>query len=91
MYQILPYTYKKAKALGVSIKPSTSKKKKIDVYKKGRKVASVGGYGYGDYPTFIQNYGKHYANKKRRLYKQRHEKDRHKKGSAGYYADQLLW
>lgn len=91
MYQILPYTYKKAKALGVNVKPSTNSTKKIDVYKKGKKVASVGGLGYGDYPTFLQSYGKSYANKKRKLYKQRHEKDRHKKGSAGYYADQLLW
>jgi hypothetical protein len=43
MYDILPYTYKKAKALGVSIKPSRNHNKKIDVFKKGRKVASVGG------------------------------------------------
>ena len=91
MYQILPYTYKKAKALGVSIKPSTNKTKKIDVFKKGRKMASVGGAGFGDYPTFMQKNGKSYAKRKRRLYKQRHEKNRHKKGSAGYYADQLLW
>ena len=91
MYEILPYTLKKARALGVQVRPSSSKKKKIDVYKKGKKIASVGGYGYDDYPTFMKKYGKTYANRKRRLYKQRHEKDRHKKGSAGYYADQLLW
>ena len=69
MYQILPYTYKKAKALRVSVKPSSNKTKKIDVFEKGRKVASVGGYGYGDYPTFMQKYGKSYANRKRKLYK----------------------
>ena len=91
MYQILPYTLKKARALGVQVRPSSSKKKKIDEYKKGKKIASVGGYGYDYYPTFLRKYGKTYANRKRRLSKQRHDKDRHKKGSAGYYADQLLW
>jgi hypothetical protein len=34
MYNITNYTYKKAKKLGVKIKPSTNKTKKIDVYKK---------------------------------------------------------
>lgn len=91
MYQILPYTYKKARALGVQLQPSRTKNKKIDVFKNGRKVASVGGLGYGDYPTFLQKHGKSYATKKRRLYKQRHENDRHRKGTPGYYADQLLW
>jgi hypothetical protein len=45
MYHITPYTYKKAKTLGVSVKPSTNTSKKIDVFKKGKKVASVGGAG----------------------------------------------
>ena len=32
-YKILPYSYEKAKNLGVSIVPSHDKNKKIDVYK----------------------------------------------------------
>ena len=73
------------------MKISTNKTKKIDVYKKGRKIASVGAYGMNDFPTFIKKRGLKYAKTKRRLYKMRHERDRHIVGSKGYYADKLLW
>ena len=73
------------------MKPSTRKGKKIDVFKKGKKVASVGAIGYGDYATFIQTRAKAYADKSRKAYKIRDEKDRKKVGTPGYYADQLLW
>jgi len=91
-YTITRYTREKAKKLGVTVKPSSVKGKKIDVFnKKGEKVASVGALGMGDYPTFIREKGKDYADVRRRFYKDRHEKDRHKRGTAGWYADQLLW
>jgi hypothetical protein len=91
-YTITKYTRDKAKKLGVVVKPSSVKGKKIDVFnKKGEKLASIGALGMGDYPTFMRQKGKDYANVRRRLYKDRHEKDRHKRGTAGYYADQLLW
>ena len=90
-YTITKYTYKQAKKLGVTVKPSTNKTKKIDVYKKGEKVASVGARGYNDFPTFMKLKGKKYAQTRRKLYKMRHEKDRHVKGSRGFYADRLLW
>jgi hypothetical protein len=41
----------KAKELGVTIKPSTQLHKKIDVYKNGRKIASIGDKRYKDYTT----------------------------------------
>ena len=91
MYQIKPYTYRKAKSLGVQSKPSTNKKKKLDVYKNGKKIASVGTIGYTDYLTFMKTHGGAYARKKRQMYKQRHQRDRIIKNSNGYYADQLLW
>jgi len=91
MYQITDYTYKRAKELGVVVKPSTNKKKKIDVFRKGEKIASIGGAGYKDYPTYLLNDGKQIADKRRALYKIRHDKDRKVIGTAGYYADQLLW
>jgi len=91
MYSIKPYTREQAKKLGVEVKQSTNPKKKIDVFKNGSKVASVGAIGYDDYPTFKQKYNKEYADERRRLYKLRHEKDRNKKGTPGYYADKLLW
>jgi len=58
---------------------------------KGNYLVSIGALGYNDYPNFLKKYGKEYADKKRILYKKRHEKDRHKLGSAGYYADKILW
>jgi len=91
VYSIKKYTRDQAKKLGVEVKPSTNPKKKLDVFKSGSKVASIGATGYQDYPTFKQTQGKEYADERRRLYKQRHEKDRNKLGSPGYYADKLLW
>lgn len=90
-YKITNYSKQKAKLLGVTIEPSTVKGKKIDVFKNGAKVASIGALGYGDYPTFLNEKGREYAEKRRKAYKLRHEKDRHKVGTPGYYADQILW
>ncbi len=91
MYKIKRHTYTQAKKLGVVVKPSTVKGKKIDVFKKGKKVASVGARGYNDYPTWIQKKGKEYADKRRKAYKSRHSSNRTKRGTPGYYADKLLW
>jgi predicted Zn-dependent protease len=88
---ILPYTILQAKKLNVTVKPSTNKNKKLDVFKDNKKIASVGAKGYADYPTYIKTHGKQYADTRRELYKKRHEKDRHKIDSNGYYADKLLW
>ena len=49
-----------------------------------------------DFPTYMEKekkgyYPKGYANYRRKLYKQRHEKDRKKVGSNGWYADKILW
>ena len=42
MYEITSYSKQQAQRLGVTIKPSTNKKKKIDVFKDGDKIASIG-------------------------------------------------
>ena len=88
MYSITNYSKKKARELGVEIKPSTLKNKKIDVFKKKQKIASIGDTRYGDYSTFIKTKGKEYAETRRRLYKIRHADN---KGITGFYADKLLW
>jgi hypothetical protein len=88
MYEITGYTKQQAKKLGVTLKPSEEKGKKIDVYKNGEKIVSVGAKGYKDYPTYIKEEGKEFADERRRLYKIRHKKN---KGIAGFYADKLLW
>jgi hypothetical protein len=95
-YRITNYTKAQAKKLGVSVKPSSVKGKKIDVVKGGKKVASVGAIGYNDFPTFqkLEQRGqvpKGTADKRRKLYKTRHDKDRKVKGSNGFWADKLLW
>jgi len=96
-YSITRYTRQQAKKLGVTVKPSTTKGKKIDVFnKKGEKVASVGAIGYNDYPTFMRleregKVAKGTAKTRRKAYKDRHAKNRKIRGSAGYYADKLLW
>lgn len=91
MYNITTYTKQKARELKVKVKPSSNPKKKIDVYKDNKKIASVGAIGYDDYPTYLIQKGKSYADEKRRLYKLRHSKDRKAIGTNGYYADKLLW
>jgi hypothetical protein len=95
-YRITDYTKNKAKFIGVTVRPSKVKGKKIDVYLNGIKVASVGALGYPDYPTWMKleaqgKVPKGFAEMRRKNYKSRHQKNRLKKGSAGYYADQLLW
>ena len=89
MYTITAYTKRQAKKLGVQVTRSKNKKKKLDVYKNGKKIASVGALGYGDYPTFMNTRGKAYADLRSREYKRLHSKDRHT--GNGYYADRLLW
>lgn len=90
-YVITQYTRDRAKTLGVTVKLSTRKNKKIDVFKDGVKIASIGGAGYGDFPTYKRTHGDEYADERRRLYRIRHAKDRNVVGSPGYYADKLLW
>ena len=91
-YSITKFTRDRAKTLGVVVKKSSNKKKKIDVFNKdGKKIASVGAIGYMDYPSYIKSKGKEYADKRRTAYKKRHQKYRNIKGTNSYYADKLLW
>jgi len=91
-YKISSYTKNRASQLGVTVKPSTRKGKKIDVFNKvGKKIASIGALGMGDYPTFTRTKGKEFADKRRKAYKNRHAKNIAIRGSNGYYAGNLLW
>jgi hypothetical protein len=91
MYQITSRQKKIAKFLGVEIYPSSNKNKKIDVYKNGYKIVSIGAAGYDDFNTYLISYGLSYANERRKLYKLRHAKNINVKGTAGYYAYKILW
>ena len=100
-YKIKKYTHEQAKKHGFKVIPSDSKTKKIDVYKNGGFIASVGGKNCNDYPTYMEMERKGLvpkgtANKKRKNYKKRHDGNRkHKyvngKISRGWLADKLLW
>jgi len=90
-YAITKYSRDQAAKLGVTIKPSTVKGKKIDVFKDDKKVASIGAEGMYDYPTYMEKKGKAYADERRRLYKIRHGKTMDKVGSPSYYASRILW
>ena len=89
MYDILPYSYNMAKKLDVIIKPSTNPKKKIDVFKNDKRIASIGSIKYSDsdYPHYMKEQGKEYADKRRSLYHQRHKGS----GINQYYAKRILW
>jgi hypothetical protein len=87
MYTITQHTKDKADKLGLTVKPSTQKHKKIDVYKDNKKIASIGALGMSDYPTYLQTKGKVYADERKRLYHLRHTKN-----SLGEeLARKLLW
>ena len=90
-YQITKRQLANAKKLGVTLKSSSNTSKKLDVFKGERKVASIGAKGYNDYDLWIKKMGLQFANERRKLYKIRHANNRNKKGTAGYYADKILW
>ena len=58
VYKITNYSYSKAEENDLNIVPSKKKNKKIDVYKNGEYIASIGDVRYNDYPTYIKNDGK---------------------------------
>jgi len=98
-YKIKDLQEQKARKLGVTIKPSTNKLKKIDVYKDNKKIASIGAMKtynipYGDYASYILSIGITKANIKRNAYLARHSKyPKIKNGirTNSFWADNILW
>ena len=90
MYTIKPRQKRAAKRLGVSIKPSTTANKKIDICKDDKKISSIGDINYNDNAIYLKSNGLKDADNRKRLYKIRHEKTRKVVGSKSYYADQIL-
>ena len=74
--------------MNLKIVPSKRKNKKIDVYKDGNYVISIGDIRYSDYPTYIKTKGKAYADKRRELFYERHKDNN---GLAGELNKRLLW
>lgn len=90
MYKISKYSYNKAQLLGVNIVPSKHPEKKIDVYKNGIYVTSIGHIKYRDYPYYLQ-IDKQIAEVKRAAYHARHKKYSSIVGTPSYYAANILW
>ena len=90
-YQITERQRENARRLGVEIRLIASPNKKLDVFKDGKRIASIGAKGYADYDVYLRERGKEYADRRRALYKIRHADNRKVKGSPGWYADQILW
>lgn len=95
-YKVKKYTLDQAKKYGVVVKPSNVDGKKIDVFEDGKKIASIGAIGYKDYPTYLEMekeglVEKGTAEKRRKLYMQRHKSDIQKVNSNGFWASVLLW
>lgn len=96
MYKATRYSYLKAKLLGVTIKPSENPNKKLDVFKKGVKIASIGDPMYLDYSNFVKleklkQIEPGTAKKRRAAYLKRHAKTIKKKFSPSWYAAKILW
>ena len=91
LYKIKPYSFEQASKLNVTIKPSRFAHKKIDVFKKGELIASIGDSSYSDYPTHILERGKAYADQRRKAYRKRHAKDIHNKDENGFWSSEILW
>ena len=82
---LLKKAQRKASKIGVKVKPSTRKGKKLDVFdKKGKKIGSIGAVGYEDFNI-------HKDKSRRKKYKARHSKYRNKKGTNSFFADKILW
>ena len=105
MYIIKNYTFDRLKELNdklktdkITIKPSKMKNKKISVFINDNKVADIGavrdnGEPYMDYPSYIEQNGKAYADERRKLYLARHNDPHIKDGKITnqWYSSWFLW
>jgi hypothetical protein len=82
-----------------SIKLSKDPSKKIDVFLRDKKLASVGaikknGVPYLDYPSYLETMGQDYADRRRKLYYERHKNEPtiiDGKVSNSWFAKWILW
>jgi hypothetical protein len=89
MYQILPYTQRQARRIGVEVKPSRKIDKKLDVFRGGLFIGSIGSKGMGDFPTYLRTKSKKFADERRRLYHLRHKDG--PVDSPAFLSKRLLW
>lgn len=90
-YLITNYHKNNAKDLGVSIKPSGAKGKKIEVVLPDKKIKQIGAKGYEDYQLYKKKEGNQVANEKRDAYRARHKCHNAKRFTAQHLACEILW
>ena len=105
-YSIKQYSLDRMKELNkkldtdaFSIKISTDPSKKIDVFMLGDKIASIGaikknGVPYLDYPSYMETMGQDYADRRRKLYYERHKNEPTITDGAvtnSFWAKYILW
>jgi hypothetical protein len=75
------------------VKSSEKPNKKIDVFDKrdNQYITSVGDIRYGDYPTYLKDNGKEYADKRRYAFHKRFKTNEVKPYTNIYYSAKLLW
>jgi hypothetical protein len=88
MYKINKAQKDIADRLGVKIFPSSRKEKKLDVFKDGKYITSIGQKNADDYYSHFKNHDKVFADERRRLYLIRHKDN---VGDAGMLSKYLLW
>jgi len=88
-YSITPWTHRQARKLGLEVKPSRKQGKKIDVFRDGYYIASIGYKGMGDFPTYRETKGEAFAKERRRLYHLRHKDG--PVDSPAFLSKRLLW
>ena len=90
MFSITERSKNIAKENNLIISPSKDGKHKIDVFDKSKNfITSIGGLGYKDYPTYLKEKGKEYADNRKKLYKIRHKKDLNT--TRGKMSNLILW
>ena len=90
LYDIKDYSYARAEKIGVIIRPSEKKHKKIDVFdKQGNYICSIGAKKMSDYPTYIQSHGLEFANERRKRFYQRFNNIT--KDTPLWYCAVILW
>ena len=90
-YKITAETKRRAKAAGLQVKPSKTKGKKLDVYREGKKLFSIGAIGYPDFVTLKAAGKKEEALKRQKRFKARFKSLLNDKQSPIYYSNLLLW
>jgi len=90
MYDISDRTFEIAKKLKLTIKPSLKVGKKIDVYKDGEFIKSIGAINYKDYHIYLK-IDADLAEKHRKSYLARHKKGILNQDLGEILALKLLW